>query len=216
VWVPGNAKYGTIPGFCAMSNEVRRDDVEGYKIDATIYEVTDLENNIWTEVTQGDAQLICKSLGEGYHLISENEWMTVAENIIDNNYNDIDEVRDGLQIAATSSFGVSHILTNDFVIYNFSGGVGEWTDKLTTQAGILEPYTGDWQEYYTVEDYKALNISPPYYYTHNENGIGLYKTGLEEDKPIRAFVRGETGIFSLDLSYSPASSSPEIGFRCAR
>lgn len=33
------------------------------------------------DITQAAAIDACKSMGEGYHLITNNEWMTIARNI---------------------------------------------------------------------------------------------------------------------------------------
>jgi hypothetical protein len=69
VWVPGSAKYGTLPGFCVMS-DLMKNSAEAPGAGET-----------WTNVSQGSAQAVCQTLGAGYHLIGENEWLTIAENI---------------------------------------------------------------------------------------------------------------------------------------
>jgi len=215
VWVPGSAKYGTMPGFCVQSRKARFDaDLGGLmQTDA------EAEYPTWVNVSQGEAQLACQDLGESYHLISENEWLTIAENIIRVGENDIDENTAGLQLATStliSGEGNPFILTNDNIIYNLAGDIGEWTEQTITKAGVPELIGVDeWQEYYDVLDYKGYNIAPAYYLTDEDNNIGLIKVGNSSNN-LRGFVRGYNGIYSLDLSNPPTMATSAIGFRCAR
>ena len=95
--------------------------------------------------------------------------------------------------------------------------MAEWTDQVVTVESLIKPVSGAWQEYYEIEDYQGFNIAPPYYYT-SANGIGRIKTGAATttDGYLRGFARGETALFDLDLSYSPAEATSTVGFRCAR
>ncbi|MCK4554136.1 hypothetical protein KAU19_04185, partial [Candidatus Parcubacteria bacterium] len=205
IWVQGSAKYGTLPGFCVQARESIANDIANNRE----------YNEPWTNISQGEAILACQGLGDGYHLISENEWLTIAENIIRINDNDINKELDGLQLATTTIATTSEfILSNGNVIYDLVGEIGEWTDQTVTRAGLLEPISDEWQEYYEIEDYNGFNIAPPYYYS-SENGIGKIKTG-DNGAGLRGFVRGYDGIYSLDLSYSPMMATSTIGFRCAR
>jgi len=150
-------------------------------------------------------------------LISENEWLTIAENIIRVNANDINpEV--GLQLATstsqTASGTIQFALSNGNIINNFVGGLSEWTDQTITKSGLLAPLSADWKEYYEMEDYKGLNIAPPYYY-NSDNGIGKIKVG-DGNIIMAGFVRGTNGVYSLDLSNSPTTANANIGFRCAK
>jgi len=150
--------------------------------------------------------LACQGLGEDYHLISENEWLTVAESILragenftEDELNDIGE----------------YILTNGNIIYDLTGAIGEWTDRIITRAELMLPVSDAWLEYYEVGDYKGFDIAPPYYLTDEDNNIGRILTG-DNGSSRRGFVRGNSGLYSLDLSRSPAEASEDIGFRCAR
>ncbi len=89
IWVPGSAKYGTLPGFCVMKYEAK--DVGGTP-------TSQASGTPWVSISQESARAECQSLGLGYHLISEAEWMTIAENIATTPINDID-TSDGLQLA---------------------------------------------------------------------------------------------------------------------
>jgi parallel beta-helix repeat protein len=214
VWVPGSSKYGTSLGFCVQQNEAA---LSG-------------SDKTWTNVSQGEAALACQNMGKGYHLITENEWLTIAENILRSTENDASPETDGLQLAVWGGkdlYGIpdndyphtatstAYVLTNGNIIYNFAGGAAEWTDQTITKAGLFEPASEDWQEYYQIENYKGYNIAPPYYYTSSENGIGRVKA-VGEGALLRGFVRGQFAVYDLDLSYSPADVSEGIGFRCAR
>jgi len=189
VWVPGSAKYGTLPGFCVQQ---------------------DLANQV--NISQGQAQVACQTLGTGYHLLGENEWLTIAENILKVAANDSDSVADGMQLATTSP---AYRLTNDNIINNLSGEIAEWTDATVNQADTIEPLLNDWREYYEISSFKSLRYLKPAYYLTSDNGIGKIYTGAG-DIPLRAFVRGQGGIYGLDLSHSPAEQSADIGFRCAK
>ena len=90
VWVPGSAKHGTLPGFCVMKYEAK--DAGGGVAESKAADAP------WTSVTQENARAYCQALGEGYHLVSEAEWMTIAENIVATPINDIDAGA-GLQVA---------------------------------------------------------------------------------------------------------------------
>jgi len=71
IWVPGSAKYGTMPGFCVMKYEAK---------DVGSVATSQAASTPWTSITQTAARAACRALGAGYHLISENEWMTIADN----------------------------------------------------------------------------------------------------------------------------------------
>ncbi|KKS33127.1 MAG: hypothetical protein UU95_C0040G0006, partial [Parcubacteria group bacterium GW2011_GWC2_42_12] len=222
VWAPGSAKYGTLPGFCVMN-----DLAAGDGLNPPTPFVKGGINMVWTGVSQGQAQVACQTLGAGYHLIGENEWLTIAENILQVAENDTDAVTPGMQLASTSSApGASTTpfnkggaggfkLTNDNVINNLAGRVAEWTNQNITSAGLpVTPSADDWFEYSAVSDFKGLNIAPDYYLTDQTNNIGKIFVG--SGNGLRGFVRGWGGIYGLDLSHSPAEQSVEIGFRCAK
>jgi len=238
VWAPGSAKYGTLPGFCVMAGEARH--TNGHELGTNFNEsrilLTDgLTGEAWTDITQAEAQIACQGLGVGYHLISENEWLTLAENIISNPLNDSDPNKIGLQLATTTQiqnsktqitdkvattspeFEVSFTLTNKSIIQNLVGGVGEWTNKFIREKDMIEPLEPRWMEYYEVSSFKSMdNIIPPYYLDNATNGIGLVYTGAPESSSQRGFIRGENGLFGLNLSYSPQTATSTVGFRCAK
>ena len=204
VWVPGSAKYGTLPGFCVMA------DIAGVSAETPLTPLYK-GGNAWTNVSQGEAQYACQSLGAGYHLIGENEWLTIAENILRVSGNDTDANTAGLQLGSSTTFK----LTNDNVINNLVGDIAEWTSQNITAAGLpITPATNSWFEYNEVVDYKGLNIVPAYYLTDLNNYIGKIYIGAGTG--LKGFVRGSGGIYGLDLSHTPSEKSTNIGFRCAK
>ncbi|MDP2708481.1 MAG: tail fiber domain-containing protein [bacterium] len=199
-WVPGSAKYGTMPGFCVMNSLMNNPPDPLYQ-----------GGTIWTNVSQGEAQVACQTLGTGYHLLGENEWLTMAENILQVAANDADANAAGMQLGTSTAF----TLTSDNIIYNLAGTVKEWTNQNVTAAGLpIAPSADAWYEYGDVSDYKGMNIAPDYYLTDAANNIGKIYTG--SGIGLRGFVRGSGGIYGLDLSHTPSEQSASIGFRCAK
>lgn len=90
VWVPGSSKYGTNPGFCTMKYEARD---AGGGVPASTPTGTP-----YVSISQVNARAQCEALGTGYHLMSDQEWMTIADQIAMLPINDLDADA-GLQLA---------------------------------------------------------------------------------------------------------------------
>jgi hypothetical protein len=213
VWVNGSAKYGTMPGFCVMQDLAREDPVNGGQLQVTSH--ASLATSPWVDISQGDSQSACQGLGGNAHLLSENEWLTMAEQIIKNRVNDTDASTTGLQLGATST----HYLANGQAVYDLVGAAStEWTDMNIAKGGLPAFTVGtnadSWQDYDKIEDYKGLDIMPPYY-LNSTNSIGQILLGSGADN-IRGFVRGYNGIFSLDVSNPPTAAKADVSFRCAK
>ena len=71
IWVPGSAKFGTLPGFCVMKYEAKNDGFGNA--------VSQPAGTPWVSISQEAARDECRARGS--HLISEAQWMTIAENI---------------------------------------------------------------------------------------------------------------------------------------
>ncbi len=207
VWVPGSAKYGTMPGFCVMSDLAQKVGT------STVPAVANGE--LWNNISQGESQLACQSLGSSYHLLSENEWLTLAENISRTATNDTDKDAIGLQLATAST---TYVLSNGNMIYNLAGTTTEWTDQTVLKAGLPAMSDGlnvnDWQEYSSVIDYKGMSIAPAYYLS-SANGIGKILTS-DNAENLRGFIRGYLGVYGLDVSNAPTAAKADVGFRCAK
>ncbi|MFO8054870.1 MAG: hypothetical protein R6U19_06900, partial [Bacteroidales bacterium] len=77
--VPGSETYGT-SDFCVMKWEAK--NVGG---NAT----SQAAETPWVSISQTEAIANCSALGEGYHLITNEEWMTIARNVeqVEDNWN---------------------------------------------------------------------------------------------------------------------------------
>ena len=94
IWVPGSAKFGTLPGFCVMKYEAKNDGSGNAVSTAT--------GGPYVSIDQPTSRTKCEAIGLGYHLISEPERMTIAENIAQTPINDMDDDA-GLQLATGHS-----------------------------------------------------------------------------------------------------------------
>ena len=111
VWAPGLAKFGTLPGFCVMKYEAKCDDNADGAGDSTAEDATyktwhndtspcvsasgrsvvsSAAGSPIAYISQETSRTYCQNLGENYHLISEPEWMTLAEQIANLPINDLD------------------------------------------------------------------------------------------------------------------------------
>ncbi|MCY4523314.1 MAG: hypothetical protein OXB84_01110, partial [Halobacteriovoraceae bacterium] len=80
IFIPGNS-IAKANDFCVMQFEAKKQVIK--KADENIYyrPVSTPEDSPWHKISQIDAKTACKSLGAGYDLISNPEWMTIAWNI---------------------------------------------------------------------------------------------------------------------------------------
>ena len=79
VWIPGNPKFGTMPGFCVMKYEAK-DDGSGNAVSTAT-------GTPYVSISQRTAQDKANAACTGCHLISEAEWMTIATNALWQNAN---------------------------------------------------------------------------------------------------------------------------------
>jgi len=144
----------------------------------------------------------------------------ITENILTVAANDADAALAGMQLETPltplyNGGEIAYKLTNDNIINNLVGTTTEWTNQNVTAAGLpVAPSNEAWYEYGDVSDFRGMNIAPDYYLTDVNNYIGKIYTG--SGIGLRGFVRGEGGIYGLNLSYTPSEQSASIGFRCAK
>ena len=131
VWVPGSAKFGTMPGFCVMKYEAKNSSGKP---------VSQASSTPWTGISQYDARKECRSLGTNYHLITGSEWMTVKENIMRQPSNWAkdtigSEIKDGPDIAfADTSNNLKYIDSSGNVVdtgisdAKYVGGIADFDD----------------------------------------------------------------------------------------
>ena len=85
IWilVPGDPDYGT-NDFCVMKYEAKCSLADGSTCTAsasTESPTSTAANTPWVSINQQDAITECASLGKGYHLITNDEWMAIATNV---------------------------------------------------------------------------------------------------------------------------------------
>jgi len=151
VLVPGNATYGTAD-FCVMKYEAK--SVGGVA-------TSQADVAPWTQITQTDAITACSSAGG--HLITNNEWMTIARNAeaqaanwADGKVGSLVSTGGGLKRGnvgvgdsasyngADPEYGTRNaeaqlkaqlVLSNGETIWDLSGNVWEWTNDTISCAG---------------------------------------------------------------------------------
>jgi formylglycine-generating enzyme required for sulfatase activity len=172
-----------------------------------------------TSISQAESIEACESIGEGYHLITNDEWMTIARNIeaqagnwtsgtvgngslfMGNNggtctvgtacYNgDNPEYTVKTEADITAKL----VLSNGNEIWDLSGNVAEWVDKTITR-GNMPSLSTSWLEYTSVTDYGLLgrdsyNFAVGKKY-NSSNGVGkIYNYYSKGSTEERVFLRG--------------------------
>ena len=119
----------------------------------------------------------------------------------------------------------THYLSNGQVIWDLSGNAYDWTST-TSITDYLPPYSGAWREYDTITLWGSIGNQGPSNSSYNSTQyVGRIYTDYDGASPsgsIHAFLRGglldngnSSGIYGLNLSYSPNYGYLNIGFRCA-
>jgi hypothetical protein len=77
--INANTNLG-VDAFCVMQFEAKKNSVNENE-ETVDYPASVAAGTPWTDIKIGPAQTACSSLGEGYDLISNSEWMAIARNI---------------------------------------------------------------------------------------------------------------------------------------
>ena len=148
VAVPGDSTYGT-NAFCVMKYEAKNVDGVATSQAASLP---------WTTITQTNAMAACSSLGAGVHLITNNEWMTLATNManVASNWSG-DTVGSGAMNRGNSNYSAACAASTDDSYAYLSGctatNTGIWANKrthtLSTGAVVwdLAGNVWDWTSY---------------------------------------------------------------------
>ena len=82
ILVPGNPAHGT-NDFCVMKYEAKCSLANGQNCTASMSTespTSTAASTPWVSIDQQDSKTECASLGKGYHLLTNEEWMTIATN----------------------------------------------------------------------------------------------------------------------------------------
>ena len=191
----------------------------------------------WTNLTTEEALLACRKMGDGYALITNEQWQLVAKAIESNE----DNWQDGVIPKGRRVF----ILFGEEVIWDFGGSVREWVNvvpvvdpellaEITPPLDILELPEEESELFYGFEEFTNPSLkevfgaglehpsAEPYLYgTFNyseellspEEGGGHYPLGTLARGGASGFDEREIGLFAVTLV--PLEERNEnTGFRC--
>jgi prepilin-type N-terminal cleavage/methylation domain-containing protein len=166
--VPGSGTYGT-SDFCVMKYEASRSDTVGTTQGSSTIPVSKYGVVPWVNVSQTNAITYASTVAScpTCHLITEAEWLTIAQNVLSVNTNWSNNTIGGtnsiysghndnapanaLVANASDSNGYSGetntggtqrrtlTLTNGEVIWDFAGDVWEWTSSKTNGTSAQQP-----------------------------------------------------------------------------
>lgn len=295
ILIPANPEMGTTCDFCVSKYEMKIVGVYDGNVeyDSSYIAESRAEGTPWRNCTQVEAKRECEALGDGYSLINNAQWQTIARNIetVPANWSDnrihptgtttarlnighscrkgvmgidcrVDEIAysgEALEASLNDADGCygyicgdyedeapslnangwnlyrrTHYLSNDEVIWDFSGNVWDWIDYYVPLAAdraridsvidneyleinLAEPMSDEMVEI----DYKSLNTSMTG--EINQNCLGRYHpTAINYDAGAAMkggnFMHGmyNSGIYALGMGYGPDPGHLEcrIGFRC--
>jgi formylglycine-generating enzyme required for sulfatase activity len=208
ILVPGNAELRTLD-FCVMQFEAK--NVSGVATSQAAL-------TPWVSISQTDSYKQCANLGVGYHLITDEEWVTIARSAemtpaswsggaVGNGYM-YSGHNDGSPNAALSVSNVNDYydqtgqttgnqrrvldLSNGNLIWDLSGNVMEWTQgQLNTVESDLNMGATQWNEWTSILGF--YNLGPHNSSLYSTQGIGQVYTDVDAANPsgeIHAFLRG--------------------------
>ena len=246
VEVPGNGTYSTT-NFLAMKYEAK---IQGMDSGSQTYNSSYVAESRatgtpWVNISQTNAIAECAALGSSYHLISNNEWMTMARDaeaqstnwnggVVGTSYmfsghNDnspansiVASSDDTLGYTNTGQSSPSNqkrtlTLSNGAVLWDIPGNVWEWTNNI--QSSAIDTTAGwvEWNHANIASGARDL-YGPSSASYLSANGMGQVYGGALNN----GFLRGgswdggaRAGAFTLILSDAPSSTYPHVGFRCA-
>lgn len=215
-------------------------------------------NAPWVNINSTDAQAECESLGDGHHLLTNAQWMAIAREIELQNKNwtggsigsgclfrgnsgeettgDGTDVLDSCGYNAVSDPDQGSVrdkraqltLSNNSIIFDFSGNVSEWVDWDGEQDGFQSgPSTCNtgWEE---LDDFSCAEMSDNFYNSQNgtydsAQGVGqIYGGVVYNGDNTGATSRGGSftseavaGIYSTYMHAFQTFTHVRLGFRCA-
>jgi prepilin-type N-terminal cleavage/methylation domain-containing protein len=238
--VPGSITYGTAD-FCVMKYEAKQ-------VGSSTTPISQASGLPWVSIDQPTAIANSPNVANctGCHLITEAEWLTIAQNVLSVNANwSGSTVGSGYIPRGNSDGGAATdatadlagvnkrtlTLSNGEVIWDLAGNVYEWTSGTSTtgQPGVTGA-GNNWREWTAVTN--PGTISPnPFPATTGISGAGSWNSGngigqiisSADETGLRGFIRGgrwgsgdSAGVLTLNLYSAPGDTSPYIGFRVSR
>ena len=202
--VPGSATYGTA-GFCVMKYEAK--NVGGVATSQAAL-------TPWVSISQTSAITTAAAACTSCHLITEAEWLTIAQNVlsVSSNWNGgvvgTSYIPRGNSDSSAATDGTTDLtginkrtltLTNGQVIWDLAGNVWEWTAGTSTtgQPGVAGNAYASWIEWPNVTTPGTLspNVFPSgtgisgASSWNSSNGIGQLISNPAETS-LRGFFRG--------------------------
>jgi len=176
--VPGSGTYGT-NDFCVMKYEakIQGNDVGNQTYDSAFVPESRMTGTPWVSISQTNAIAEAATACDGCHLMTEAEWMTIAQNVLsvpsnwnggvvgtsyifsghnDNNpANSLAAAVDGDPYNGTGQSSPSNqkrtlTLTNGEVIWDMAGNVWEWTNATIAsgqQPGLIGESAFAWKQW---------------------------------------------------------------------
>ena len=169
-------------------------------------------------INQTEARDACSSLGSGYHLITDAEWVTIAR-LAENNPSNWNSSQVGIgfmysghndhtpsnMLAASTNDSDGYYRTNNSynsnqrrtlnisgnMIWDFSGNVEEWdNDTISANTGAkLGKSSWGTYEWSSISN-SFLNYGPTDHSLNSTNGVGEVYTGGESGSTLYGFIRG--------------------------
>lgn len=207
ILVPGSARYNQA-GFCVMAYEARKG--------SNNTPVSKENGTPWSNISQSKAIEYSKNSCTGCHLITENEWMTIASDIakVDANWTG-GNIGDGLIYSGYNTDHNYYTLSNGETIYNLAGNYAEFTAGQVTGSNVTcnLPVADILCRYQNVGSFGALsaNMQPSYVGTEETKNSNATKYGFgwvvmkknDTSSKTRAIIRGEVGLLTIDIRFLP-------------
>ncbi|MFP5520579.1 MAG: hypothetical protein ACLGGX_11790 [Bdellovibrionia bacterium] len=225
--------------------------------------VSQKKGALYSGVNQFEAKAACQALGDGFELITNDQWQNIARNIAYNAKNwsysepfqgqlsigfsegtgfeaplEAGEDHDGCYgtkrnctFAVFSSHRRTHILTNEEVIWDFSGNLCEWTSS--SNAGLVKNTPNNFLSlirkhdvirHFSIEEACDDPENAPYCgYGFLWSAIGPDNKRLKPHLYVTngGIIRGGcnprsylSGVFAANYSFTPDRKFNIVGFRC--
>ncbi len=211
VKVPGNSTFGT-GDFYVMQYEAKNNG-SGMPISQSA-------GFPWVNIAQSvdtpNASSTCALLGTGFHLITNNEWQTIAWNLENNPVNwsggvvgsgymslgnsDSSASQDGSSVYGTGYSDFAHLRTQQLstgaTIWDVAGNAWDWTSDSIT--GANQPSTASpgfaWREFTAITTWGTMSqqtVGPVNNTWNSAKNIGeIYSDGTPTNSTVYGFMRG--------------------------